>query len=147
MTLGQDIERLRRLPVFACLDAEALKLVAFSAEARRLPPGHVLFRRGEQADAAVLLATGTLALDAEHEDSLSVRWAHAGALLNETALFAPAVQTATATAQEACTVVSVPRGLMARVLAVHPANAAPLRRYWAMRLGDRLAGFKASVPP
>ncbi len=147
MALGRDIERLRRLRVFACLDAEALKLVAFSAEARRLPAGHVLFRRGEGAKGAVLLATGTLALDEEHEDDLSVRWAPAGTLLNEAALFAPGVQTVTATAQEDCTVVAVPRTLMLRVLDVYPANAAPLRRYWAERLGGRLAALRAAAPP
>ena len=154
MALAGDIERLRRLPVFACLDAEALKLVAFSAEARRLPAGHVLFRRGEPAEAAVLLASGTLALDEEHEDSLSVRWARAGALLNETALFAPGLQTVTATAHETATVVAVPRALMMRVLDVYPANARPLRRYWAGRLRARLADLRgaesavrASIPP
>ena len=147
MALGRDIERLRRLPVFACLDAEALKLVACSAEARGLRAGPVLCRRGEAADAAVLLATGTLALDEEHEDSLSVRWVQAGTLLNEAALFAPGIHTATATAQEGCTVVGVPRALMMRVLDVYPANAAPLRRYWAGRLGGRLAAFRAAVPP
>ena len=147
MALGRDIERLRRLPVFACLDAEALKLLAFSAEVRRLPAGHVLFRRGEPAEAAILLATGTLALDEEHEHSLSVRWAQAGTLLNETALFAPGLQTVTATAQEICTVVSVSRTLMLRVLDVHPANAGPLRRYWAARLGGRLAALRSAGPP
>lgn len=147
MALGRDIERLRRLPVFACLDAEALKLVAFSAEERRLPAGHVLFRRGEAAEGAVLLAAGTLALDEEHEDDLSVRWAQAGTLLNEAALFAPGVQTVTATAQEECTVVAVPRTLMFRLLDVYPANAVPLRRYWAGRLGGRLAAFRAAAPP
>lgn len=147
MALARDIERLRRLPVFACLDGEALKLVAFSAEARRLPAGHVLFRRGEAAEAAVLLAAGSLALDAEHEENLSVRWAQAGALLNETALFAPGVQTVTATAQEDCIVVAVPRSLMLRVLDVYPGNAAPLRRYWAGRLGDRLAALRSATPP
>ncbi|RYC30551.1 Crp/Fnr family transcriptional regulator [Lichenibacterium minor] len=147
MALGQDIDRLRRLPVFACLDAEALTLVAFSAQARRLPAGHVLFRRGEVADAAVLLATGMLALDEETEDRLSVSWALAGTLLNETALFAPGMQTVTATAQEACTVVAVPHTLMMRVLEVHPGNAEPLRRYWADRLGRRLAGFRSEVRP
>ena len=147
MAFDRDMERLRRLPVFACLDAEALKLVAFSAEARCLPAGHVLFRRGEAANAAVLLAAGTLALDEEHEDSLSVRWASAGTLINEAALFAPGIQTVTATAHEDSIVVGVPRALMMRVLDVHPANAAALRRYWAARLGDRLAALKAAVPP
>lgn len=147
MALARDIQRLRLLPVFACLDGEALKLVAFSAEARRLPAGHVLFRRGETAEAAVLLASGTLALDAEHEDTLSVRWAQAGAFLNETALFAAGVQTVTATAHEDCTLVKVPRALMLRVLDAYPGNAATLRRYWAGRLGDRLAAFRSAVQP
>ena len=147
MALGDDIDRLRRLPVFACLDGEALRLVAFSAGARRLPAGHVLFRRGEPAEAAVLLATGTLALDAEHEDALSVCWARAGTLLNESALFAPSLQTVTATAQEHSTVMTVPNALMMRLLDVYPRNAVALRRYWARRLEDRLAAFRAAVPP
>lgn len=146
MPLSHDIERLRRLPVFACLDAEALKLVAFSAETRRLPAGHVLFRRGEVAEGAVLLVMGTLALDEEHEDCLSVRWVQAGTLLNEAALFAPGIQTVTAMADDACTVVSVPHALMNRVLDVYPENAVPLRRYWAGRLGSRLTAFRSAVP-
>jgi CRP-like cAMP-binding protein len=147
MALGQDIERLRQLPVFACLDAEALKLVAFSADARRLPAGHVLFRRGEAAETATLLASGTLALDEEDEDNLSVRWALAGTLLNEAALFAPGIQTVTATAHDDCAVVNVSHGLMMKVLDVYPGNAAALRRYWAGRLGDRLAAFRSAVRP
>lgn len=145
--LGRDIARLRALPVFACLDEEALKLVAFSAEGRRLPAGHVLFRRGESADAAVLLATGRLALDEERPDSLSVRWVGAGTLLNEAALFAPGVQVDTATADADSTVVTVSRALMGRVLDVRPGNAAALRRYWAARLNARLVRFRTTGPP
>lgn len=145
--LGRDIARLQALPVFACLDEEALKLVAFSAEARRLPAGHVLFRRGEAAEGAVLLATGTLALDEERQDSLSVRWVGAGTLLNEAALFAPGIQVDTATADIDSTVITVSRALMTRVLDVRPTNVAPLRRYWAAQLGGRLARFKTAVPP
>ena len=147
MALERDIERLKRQPVFACLDGEALRLVAFSAEARRLPAGHVLFRRGEPAEAAILLASGTLALDAEQKDSLSVRFVSAGTLLNESALFAPGLQVSTATAYAECTVVAVPHTLMRRVLVVYPDNAAALRRYWAERLGDRLAGLRAATSP
>ena len=94
----------------------------------------------------MLRAAGTLALDAERDETLSVRWARAVTLLNETALFAPGLQVATATAHEDCTVVSVPHALMMRMLDVYPANAARLRRYWADRLGGRLAAFRAAVP-
>ena len=147
MALSREIERLRGLPVFASFDEEALRLLAFSAEPRRLPAGHVLFRRGEAAEAAVLLAAGTLALDTEHEDDLSVRWARAGTLLNETALFAPGIQVATATAHEASIVVTVPRSLMMRVLELYPQNAPALRRYQAARLGDRLSALRAATTP
>jgi hypothetical protein len=43
--------------------------------------------------------------------------------------------------------VAVSRALMSRMLDARPANAAALRRYWATRLGARLARFKASAPP
>ena len=55
MALGKDKDRLSRLAVFACLDADALHLIAFSAETRSLAGGETLFRRGEAADTAVLL--------------------------------------------------------------------------------------------
>ena len=147
MALGRDMLRLKRLPVFACFDEDALRLIAFSAETRRLPPGHVLFRRGEPAEAAVLLAGGTLALDEEREDSLSVRWVQAGTLLNETAMLASGMQKATAIAEEDAVVVAVSRALMLRVLDAYPDNVPGLRRYWAGRLQARLAAFKAEVRP
>ncbi len=144
MALGTDMARLRSLPVLSCLDEDALRLVAFSAEARALPSGHLLFRRGDPTDGAVLVVSGALALDTGHGDTRAIR---PGTLLDESALLAPGFRSATTTAAGTTTTVAIPRSAMMRVLEAYPSNAVALRRYWAERLSRRLDAFKAATRP
>jgi CRP-like cAMP-binding protein len=55
MAFGTDMARLRSLPILSCLDEDAFRLVAFSAQARALPSGHPLFHHGDATDGAVLV--------------------------------------------------------------------------------------------
>lgn len=144
MTLGREMGRLKHLPVFACLDEDALRLIAFSAEVRHLSPGQVLFRRGDPTGSAVLVASGRLTLD--DGGGGPPRVAAAGALLDETALLAVGERAATATAREAASVVPVARDLMLRVVAAYPHNAAALRAYWTGRIAARVAEVRRTVP-
>ncbi len=147
MALGTDMARLRSLPILSCLDEDALRLVAFSAEARALPSGHFLFHRGDPSDGAVLVVSGALALDAEREDARAIRRVGPGALLDESALLAPGFRTDTATATGTTTTVAIPRSVMMRVLEAYPSNAVALRRYWAERLSGRLEVLRAAIRP
>ena len=65
MALEQDIRRLSRSPLLGALGADALRLIAFSAEPVRLAKGDVLFRRGDPADAAYFVAEGAIGF---HDD-------------------------------------------------------------------------------
>ena len=145
MALGKDKDRLSRLAVFACLDADALHLVAFSAETRRLAAGETLFRRGDAADTAVLLVSGTLALEGDASNATALRIARPGTLLGESALLAPGHRTATAVARDASIVLGVSRSLMLRVLQAYPDNAGALRGYWVKRLGRRVSGVRSAI--
>ncbi len=147
MALGTDMARLRSLPVLSCLDEDALRLVAFSAEARALPSGHLLFRRGDPTDGAVLVVSGALALDTGHGDTRAIRQVGPGTLIDESALLAPGFRSATTTAAGTTTTVAIPRSAMMRVLEAYPSNALALRRYWAERLSRRLDAFKAATRP
>ena len=110
-----------------------------------LPVGQVLFRRGEPADAAELVVSGALSLDPQ--DGRPIGRATPDTLLDESALLAPGVRTATATASEPATVVGISRSVMTRVLEAYPNNAVALRRYWAERLGRRLDAVRAATRP
>ena len=147
MALGKDKDRLSRLAVFACLDADALHLIAFSAETRSLAVGETLFRRGEAADTAVLLVSGTLTLEGDASNATTLRIARPGTLLCESALLAPGQRTATVVARDASIVTGVSRSLMLRVLQAYPDNAGALRGYWAMRLARRVNGVRSAVRP
>ena len=145
MALGKNKDSLSRLPVFACLDADALHLIAFSAETRRLPAGETLFRRGDAADTAVLLVSGTLTLEGDASNETTLRIARPGTLLCESALLAPGHRTATVSARDPSIVLSVSRSLMLRVLQAYPDNAGALRDYWAMRLGRRVSDVRSAI--
>ncbi len=145
MALGKQKDRLSRLPVFACLDAEALHLIAFSAETRKLAAGEMLFRRGDPADAAVLVISGALRLEGDASNETALRIAGPGTLLSETALLAPGHRSATVSARDSSMVLSISRSLMLRVLQAYPGNAGALRDYWAGRLDRRVGNIRGAV--
>ena len=145
MALGKDKDHLSRLPVFACLDADALQLIAFSAETRRLAVGETLFRRGETADTAVLLVSGALTLEGDVSSATALKIARPGTLLSESALLAPGHRMATVSARDRSVVLSVSRSLMLRVLQAYPDNAGSLRDYWAARLFRRVSDVRSAM--
>ena len=51
MSLREDMQLLQAFPVFAAMEPEALRLVAFSAETRFLRTNDTLFRRGDAGEA------------------------------------------------------------------------------------------------
>ena len=145
MALEQEMDRLRGVPVFACLDDDALQLLAFSAEPRRCGAGDVLCRKGAPAAAATLIVSGALALDDEREAGGAPRWAGPGSLLDEAALLSSAPHEATATVTEPAIVMTVSRASLLRAIEAYPDNAVALRRYWAARLGRKIGRYRAAL--
>jgi CRP-like cAMP-binding protein len=135
MSLDATIEALARHPVFAILDREALRILAFSADKLEVPAGSRLFTQGAAAESAYLVLAGTL----EMETSSGGRvMGHGpvpeGALVGELALFCPTVRSANAVARSDLTVLKVGRSMFRRLLEEYPAGAAELRRRMAERL-------------
>jgi CRP/FNR family cyclic AMP-dependent transcriptional regulator len=58
MSLKQEFELLRRVPIFAEIEPSKLKLLAFMSERVGFDPGKQLMRQGDQADAAYLIIEG-----------------------------------------------------------------------------------------
>lgn len=59
MTLKQDVEALRNIPLFSKIEPSKLKLLAFTSEHIEFQPGDALCREGEPGDAAYILLDGT----------------------------------------------------------------------------------------
>jgi CRP-like cAMP-binding protein len=58
MSLKQEFELLRRVPMFAEIEPAKLKLLAFMSERVGFDPGKLLMRQGDPADAAYLIIEG-----------------------------------------------------------------------------------------
>jgi CRP/FNR family cyclic AMP-dependent transcriptional regulator len=58
MSLKQEFELLRRVPLFAEIEPAKLKLLAFMSERVGYDPGRVIVRQGDTADAAYLIIEG-----------------------------------------------------------------------------------------
>ncbi len=58
MTLHEEVEALRNIPLFAKIDASKLKLLAFTSERVNYDPGKDLFKQGDPGDAAYIILDG-----------------------------------------------------------------------------------------
>ena len=68
MALSDDIALLSRVPLFAGLADDKLRLMAFGAERRKLVEGQTLFREGTSADCGFVVAYGAFQLTSTLRD-------------------------------------------------------------------------------
>jgi CRP-like cAMP-binding protein len=134
MSLEDDIAMLAGAPLLGLLDRDALRLLAFAADKRRLRQGDVLFRKGDRSDAGYIVTEGEIGLDTAGGKPLVV--ARKGDLIGRTALFARGERPATATAREPSVVLRLSVSLMRRVLEEYPQVAAAMYNTIAEELGE-----------
>jgi CRP-like cAMP-binding protein len=144
MSLEKDIEWLRKVPILASLEYEALRLLAFACDHRTLEVGDLLFQKDEPTDGGYLVLTGEITLDAQEDGSPAGYTVGAGALLGEAALFIRTYRPATAVAVKPSSVIKLPMSLVRRVLQEYPSAAVSVRAVIASRLGT-LSGELAHV--
>lgn len=58
MTLQQDVDVLRRIPLFAKIEPARLKLLAFTSEHVEFQPGEPVCRQGEPGNSAYIVLDG-----------------------------------------------------------------------------------------
>jgi CRP-like cAMP-binding protein len=134
MTIEDDIAFLERVPSFAILGRDALRILAIGAESRYVHGGEVLFTVGDPADAGYVIQDGSFTLKTDNtESSAAEMTVTRGALLGELALLTETTRPVTATAAEPSTVIRVPRSLFLKMLEGFPEAARQLRDYIAAR--------------
>lgn len=136
MSLENDIRQLGRVPIFAELNHEARRLLAFSAETRILRAGDILFQRGDASDGGYFVRSGTIALDFAKGFERSIELVGQSSLIGETALIAQTERPATAIAREPASVLKISRELFCRVLNEYPECAEQIRRSFSARLSS-----------
>lgn len=134
MGIEEDISALERVPTFAVLGRDALRILAIGAENKTLVLGEVLFAAGDPADAGYLIQEGSFALREGPADSQGdATIARRGMLLGEYALLRETTRPVTATACESSRVLRIARTLFLKMLEGYPDSAHRLRAHMAAR--------------
>ncbi|KQS83917.1 MULTISPECIES: cyclic nucleotide-binding domain-containing protein [unclassified Rhizobium] len=122
MALNDDIALLSLVPLFAGIDEDKLRLIAFGAERRRLNRGQQLFREGAPADCAYAVASGSFTLTRSLVDGSTetIDTVGRGTLLSELAMISFVERKFTATAEEDSEVIRINRPLFRRMLEEYP---------------------------
>ncbi|WP_275785666.1 cyclic nucleotide-binding domain-containing protein [Pararhizobium gei] len=122
MSLNDDIALLSLVPLFADIDDDKLRLIAFGAERRRLNKGQQLFREGAPADCAFAVAGGSIVLTRNLSDGgiEVIDTVGRGTLLSELAMISFVERKFTATAEEDSEVIRVNRPLFRRMMEEYP---------------------------
>ena len=147
MSLDTDIRLLSRVKLFEGFDHEALRLLAFGAEARTYGACTRLFRAGEASDGGYVVVTGAIDLYPEGSSEQPLRLEQGG-LIGEMAIVVPTLRANTAMAVEHSEVLKVPRPLFRRMLEEYPDLAAILQRRIAGSVDEfmaRLDGIRAKL--
>jgi len=139
VSLEDNIRALERTPVLADIGREALRLLAFSIEQKRLGPREVLFGIGDEADCAYVVVSGRIGLAGQ---SGEVRMVGPGTLIGEMALVVPTTRPCDALAADSAHLLVIPRTLFRRVLEEFPQIAQVLRQRLVAKMREEFEGLE-----
>ena len=95
-TLSEEVEMLRKIPLFAGIDPGKLKLLAFASDRKVFQKGQDVFKQGEIGDAAYVIINGIadIVVDGE-EGEVIVAQVGANEFVGEIAILCDVPRTAT----------------------------------------------------
>ncbi len=142
MSLQQEFELLRKIPMFANIEPAKLKLLAFTSERLCYSNGDVLFRQGEPGDAAFLIIRGEADVTIETETGpLMVARLGDHDFVGEIAILCDVPRTATVTARSDLVTLRIKKDLFLRLIGEFPEIAKEIMR----ELADRLVHTNARL--
>jgi CRP/FNR family transcriptional regulator, cyclic AMP receptor protein len=135
MSLKDEVELLRRVPVFAQIEPARLKLLAFTSERVAYEAGKVLFHSGDMADAAYIIIEGVVEVIVEGPAGpVTVATIGKNDIVGEIAILCDVPRTATVKARERVVTLRISKELFLRLVNEFPQMAVAIMRELAHRL-------------
>jgi CRP-like cAMP-binding protein len=135
MQLKDEVELLRRVPLFAGVAPSKLKLLAFTSDRVSYSPGQVLFNQGDPGDAAYVVLSGTADILVEAGgDQIKVATIETNSIVGEIAILCDVARTATVKASAPLETLRIRKDQFIRLLAEFPEMAVEIMRVLADRL-------------
>src|SRR5271168_4626176 len=117
MSLKEEVEILRNIPLFANIEASKLKLLAFTSERLTYHAGETLFRQGEPGDAAYIILSGEAnVVVGTTNGPLTVAKLGRNAVVGEIAILCDVPRTATVKAETEVVTLRISKDLFFRLV-------------------------------
>ena len=135
MSLNEEVELLRNIPLFAKMEPSRLKLLAFASERVIFSAGQDLFRQGDPGDAAYVILSGDadVIVDTPGGELVVARLGKHD-VIGEIAILCDVPRTATVRAVDAVTTLVISKDLFLRMISEFPQMAVEIMRELAHRL-------------
>lgn len=135
MLLKDEVDLLRKVPLFAQVEPAKLKLLAFTSSRMVFQPGQELFRQGDPGDAAYLIISGQADVVAETPaGEVPVATLGQNAVVGEIAILCDVPRTATVRAGTRLETLKIEKEHFLRLLREFPNIAVEVMRELADRL-------------
>jgi CRP-like cAMP-binding protein len=149
MSLKQEFELLRRVPMFAEIEPAKLKLLAFMSERVAFDPGKQLMRQGDPADAAYLIIDGKAEVIVQTPSGpVTVATLGANAIVGEMGILCNAPRNATVCAKDRLVTLRISKEPFMRMVREFPSMAVSIMQELAHRVestNNQLSGALAEV--
>ena len=135
MSLNEEVEVLRSVPLFAKIEPSKLKLLAFTSERLTFPAGGELFHQGDPGEAAYIILSGQadVVIDTPTGE-IAVAKVGKNDLVGEIAILIDVPRTATIRAETEITTLAINKDLFFRMISEFPGMAVEIMRELAYRL-------------
>lgn len=135
MSLAEEVELLKKIPLFANIETSKLKLLAFTSERVRFKQGDSLFHQGEIGDSAYIIVDGSADVVVDTPSGpKTVATVAKNDFVGEIAILCDVPRTATVTATTDLTTLCISKDLFFRLVTEFPQMAVEIMRVLAQRL-------------
>jgi CRP-like cAMP-binding protein len=140
VTIDLEVAAMRRIALFSGIEPKRLKMLAAVCDRIRFAPGEVVFRQGDDADAAYVVLDGTADIvDESGTSERSIAKVGRHAIIGEIAIICDIARTATVRAETALDTLRIMREHFLLLLREQPEAAIVVMRTIGQRLADRTA--------
>ena len=135
MSLNEEVELLRNIPMFANIEPSKLKLLAFTSERVTYQPADTLFKQGDPGDSAYIIISGEADVVVNTaRGPLTVAQLGRNAIVGEIAILCDVPRTATIKAKSKLETMVITKDLFFRLIMEFPQMGIEIMRELARRL-------------
>jgi len=135
VSINEEVELLRQIPLFAKIEPSKLKLLAFTSERLKFRADEELFHQGDIGDSAYIVIGGQAdVLLSTDRGQVVVSTVKRNDIVGEVAILCDVPRTATVKAKEDLEVLKISKDLFFRMISEFPQMSVEIMRELASRL-------------